>query len=84
MTTTRSTYEDFLAWLQDSRTHGQVHFNDKQQCWQVLGHPEANAILADSARFSSDLSALVPAGGPRAVPAWQLRPDGPPAAPQAA
>ncbi|HZA16903.1 MAG TPA: cytochrome P450 [Pseudonocardiaceae bacterium] len=60
MTSTRSTYEDFLTWLQERRAHGQVHFDDKQRCWQVLGHPEANAILADPARFSPDLSALMP------------------------
>jgi cytochrome P450 len=60
MTTTRPTLEDFLAWLEASRAHGQVHFDDKQQCWQVLGHPEASTILSDPAVFSSDLSALQP------------------------
>ncbi|HKR51848.1 MAG TPA: cytochrome P450 [Pseudonocardiaceae bacterium] len=60
MTSTRATFEEFLAWLEEGRTHGQVHFDDKQQCWQVLGHPEANAVLSDPARFSSDLSALQP------------------------
>jgi cytochrome P450 len=60
MTSTRPTHEDFFAWLEDRRTQGQVHFNDKQQCWQVLGHPEASAILSDPARFSSDLSELQP------------------------
>jgi cytochrome P450 len=60
MTTTRPTFEDFLAWLEDSRTHGQVHFDDTQQCWQVLGHPEASTVLSDPAVFSSDLTALQP------------------------
>jgi cytochrome P450 len=60
MTTTRPTLKDFLAWLEASRAHGQVHFDDKQQCWQVLGHPEASTILSDPAVFSSDLSALQP------------------------
>jgi cytochrome P450 len=60
MTTTRPTFDDFLAWLEDSRAHGQVHFDDKAQCWQVLGHPETSAILADPAVFSSDLTALQP------------------------
>lgn len=60
MTTVRPTYEDFLGWLEDRRGHGQVHFDDKQQCWQVLGHPEATAVLSDPARFSSDVSALQP------------------------
>jgi cytochrome P450 len=60
MTTVRPTYEDFLGWLEDRRGHGQVHFDDKQQCWQVLGHPEATAILSDPTRFSSDVSALQP------------------------
>jgi cytochrome P450 len=60
MTTTRSTFEDFLGWLEDSRTRGQVHFDDRQECWQVLGHPEAGAVLSDPAAFSSDLSALQP------------------------
>ena len=60
MTTSRPTYDDFLAWLEDSRTHGQVHFDDKAQCWQVLGHPETSAILSDPAVFSSNLTALQP------------------------
>src|SRR5688500_13067613 len=60
MTTTRPTFEEFLAWLEDSRLHGQVHFDDTQQCWHVLGHPEAIAVLSDPAVFSSDLSALRP------------------------
>lgn len=60
MRTTRPTYEDFLGWLADRRTHGQVHFDDAQQCWQVLGHPEVAEILSDPVRFSSDLSALQP------------------------
>jgi cytochrome P450 len=37
-----------------------VHFADRQQCWQVLGHPEAVAVLSDPAVFSSDLTALQP------------------------
>ena len=61
MTTTRSTFEDFLAWLEAGRAQGQVHFDDKQQCWHVLGHPEASTVLNDPAAFSSDLSALQPA-----------------------
>jgi cytochrome P450 len=60
MTSTQISHEDFFAWLEDRRGQGQVHFNDKQQCWQVLGHPETSAILSDPARFSSDLSALQP------------------------
>ncbi|MGY1643848.1 cytochrome P450 [Geodermatophilus sp. SYSU D00703] len=60
MTTTRSTFADFLGWLEDSRTRGQVHVDDRQECWQVLGHPEAGTVLSDPAVFSSDLSALQP------------------------
>ena len=60
MTTTRPTFEDLVDWLESSRAHGQVHFDDKQQCWQVLGHPEAIAVLSDPAVFSSDLTALMP------------------------
>jgi cytochrome P450 len=51
---------DFLAWLEQSRQRGQVHYDDKQQCWQVLGHPETSTVLADPATFSSDLSDLLP------------------------
>jgi cytochrome P450 len=60
MTTTQPTLEDFLTWLEDSRARGQVHFDEKAQCWQVLGHPETSAILSDPAVFSSDLTALQP------------------------
>ena len=51
----------FLAWLEQSRQRGQVHYDAKQQSWQVLGHPEAAAVLSDPATFSSDLTHLVPA-----------------------
>ena len=60
MTTTRPTFDDFLAWLEAGREHGQVHFDDRQQCWQVLGHPEAGIVLSDPVVFSSDLTALQP------------------------
>jgi cytochrome P450 len=60
MTTTQPTFEDFLTWLEDSRGRGQVHFDEKAQCWQVLGHPETSAILSDPAMFSSNLTGLQP------------------------
>ena len=60
MTTTQPTFEDFLAWLANSRGRGQVHFDEKAQCWQVLGHPETSAVLSDPAVFSSDLTAQQP------------------------
>jgi cytochrome P450 len=60
MTTTRPTFDDFLAWLEASRAQGPVHFDDRQHCWQVLGHPEATALLSDPAVFSSDLTAVQP------------------------
>jgi cytochrome P450 len=60
MTTTQPVFDDFLAWLEAARERGQVHFDDKQQCWHVLGHPEAGAVLSDPAVFSSDLTALQP------------------------
>jgi len=51
----------FLAWLEQSRQRGQVHYDAKQQSWQVLGHPEAASVLSDPATFSSDLTQLLPA-----------------------
>jgi cytochrome P450 len=60
MTTVRPTFEDLLAWLEAGREHGPVHFDERQQCWHVLGHPEAVAVLSDPAAFSSDLTALQP------------------------
>ncbi len=60
MTTVRPTLEDLLGWLEAGRAQGQVHFDEKQQCWQVLGHPEALAVLSDPAVFSSDLTARLP------------------------
>jgi cytochrome P450 len=51
---------EFLAWLEQSRQRGEVHYDDRQQCWQVLGHPETSAVLADPKTFSSDLSDLLP------------------------
>jgi cytochrome P450 len=60
MTSTRPTFDDFLAWLEAGRERGQIHFDEKQQCWQVLGHPEVTTVLSDPAVFSSDLSSLQP------------------------
>ena len=56
----QQTLPDFLAWLEQSRQRGQVHYDEKQQAWQVLGHPEVSAVLSDPARFSSDLGSLMP------------------------
>jgi cytochrome P450 len=60
MTTVRPTFDDFIAWLEEGRRRGQVHFDDRSGCWNVLGHPETNAVLSDPAVFSSDLTALQP------------------------
>src|SRR5919107_1945036 len=60
MTTTRPTFDDLLGWLEAGRQQGQVHFDEHQQCWHVLGHPEASAVLSDPVVFSSDLTALQP------------------------
>jgi len=49
-----------VAWLERSRQQGQVHHDDRQRCWQVLGHPEVSAVLADHMTFSSDLGVLMP------------------------
>jgi cytochrome P450 len=54
------TLPNFLTWLEQLRRRGQVHYDDKQECWQVLGHPEAMRVLSDPATFSSDLSSLMP------------------------
>jgi cytochrome P450 len=62
MTVTNSTptLPALLAWLEQLRGRGQVVYDDKQQCWHVLGHPEAGAVLSDPGTFSSDLSSLMP------------------------
>jgi cytochrome P450 len=62
MTATNSTptLPALLAWLEQLRGRGQVAYDDKQQCWHVLGHPEAGAVLSDPGTFSSDLSSLMP------------------------
>ena len=60
MTTIQPTFDDFVAWLEGIRPAGPVQFDDKLQCWQVLGHAEAGAILSDPAGFSSDLTVLQP------------------------
>jgi cytochrome P450 len=54
------TLPDLLAWLENQRRRGHVHYDDKQQCWIVLGHAEASDVLSDPAVFSSDLSSVMP------------------------
>jgi cytochrome P450 len=57
---TTPTLPDLFTWLEQSRRDGQVHYDDRQRCWTVLGHPETVAVLADPATFSSDLGDLLP------------------------
>jgi cytochrome P450 len=54
------TLPEFLAWLEQSREQGQVHYDARQQSWQVLGHAEATAVLSEPTTFSSDLTQLLP------------------------
>lgn len=56
----RRTLPMLLDWLEQARARGQVHYDEKQQTWQVLGHPEAGAVLSDPASFSSDLTSIMP------------------------
>src|SRR4051812_8371333 len=63
MTTTdspRRTLPMFLAWLEQARERGQVHYDDKQQTWQVLGHPETSIVLSEPAPSSSALTKVIP------------------------
>ncbi|GAB3836042.1 cytochrome P450 family protein [Dactylosporangium cerinum] len=57
---TAPTLPDLYEWLERSRRDGQVHYDERQQSWAVLGHPEAAAVLTDPATFSSDLGDLLP------------------------
>ncbi|GAA3250346.1 cytochrome P450 [Dactylosporangium siamense] len=57
---TAPTLPDLYEWLEQSRRDGQVHYDERQQSWAVLGHPEAAAVLKDPATFSSDLGDLLP------------------------
>src|SRR6185369_3826881 len=61
MTTTRPTFDGFVTWLEEIRRKGQVQFDEKSQCWNVLGHPETGVVLSNPATFSSDLTAVAPA-----------------------
>ena len=54
------TLPNFLARLEQLRQRGQVHYDEKQHAWQVLGHPEVSTVLSDPSRFSSDLGSLMP------------------------
>jgi cytochrome P450 len=56
----RQSLPDFLTWLEGLRQRGQVNYDERQHCWQVLGYPETSAVLSDPATFSSDLSGLLP------------------------
>lgn len=54
------TLPDLFEWLERSRGRGPVHYEERQQCWTVLGHPETVAVLGDPRTFSSDLGDLLP------------------------
>ena len=59
-TTAKPTLQDFLDYLEEFRTQGQVVYAEQQQSWLVLGHPEVNEVLSEPHRFGSDLSAVIP------------------------
>jgi cytochrome P450 len=52
--------EGFFAWLEESRRRGNVHYDDKQRLWHVLGHAEVRAVLSDPLAFASDLGDSMP------------------------
>ncbi|MFG2041715.1 cytochrome P450 [Dactylosporangium sp. NPDC048998] len=60
MPTPTPTLPDLHAWLERSRRNGPAHYDEKERCCTVLGHPETLAVLADAATFSSDLGDLMP------------------------
>ncbi|MER7003706.1 cytochrome P450 [Dactylosporangium sp. NPDC000555] len=57
---TAPTLPDLFTWLERSRRDGEVHFDERQRAWTVLGHPEVSAVLGDPHTFSSDLGDLQP------------------------
>ncbi|GAA2642468.1 cytochrome P450 [Dactylosporangium fulvum] len=57
---TAPTLPDLFTWLEQSRRDGEVHYDERQRCWTVLGHPEVSAVLGDPHTFSSDLGDLQP------------------------
>jgi cytochrome P450 len=52
--------EGFLAWLEEARQRGNVHYDDKQRLWHVLGHAEVRVVLSDPLAFASDLGDSMP------------------------
>ncbi|MEV0564161.1 cytochrome P450 [Dactylosporangium sp. NPDC050588] len=57
---TTRTLPDLFTWLEHARLAGDVHYDERQRSWLVLGHPEVTAVLGDPHRFSSDLGDLLP------------------------
>ncbi|WP_432826594.1 cytochrome P450 [Dactylosporangium sp. CA-092794] len=54
------TLTELHAWLERSRRQGSVQYHQGEHSCSVLGHPEAVAVLADPATYSSDLGDLRP------------------------
>ncbi|WP_410577115.1 cytochrome P450 [Amycolatopsis sp. lyj-108] len=54
------TLANFLAYLDELRGRGDVHFDEKIQAWHVLGYHDTYQVLTDPVTFSSDVAPLAP------------------------
>ncbi|MER6670083.1 cytochrome P450 [Amycolatopsis japonica] len=54
------TLSNFLAYLDELRGRGDVHFDEKIQAWHVLGYHDTYQVLTDPVTFSSDVAPLAP------------------------
>ncbi|MHA6799764.1 cytochrome P450 [Bounagaea algeriensis] len=58
--TTPTTFEGLHEWLRSARENAAVQLDHDNRLAQVFGYPEVVTALAETADFSSDLSAFVP------------------------
>ncbi|RSN35599.1 cytochrome P450 [Amycolatopsis sp. WAC 01416] len=54
------TLSNFLAYLDELRGRGDVHFDEKIQAWHVLGYHDTYQVLTDPVTYSSDVAPLAP------------------------
>ncbi len=60
MTRTPSFLEGLSGRWRSLREAGPVRYDEAQGTWQVVGHADAAAVLADPVTYSSDLSPIAP------------------------
>ena len=55
-----ATMAELLDWAATARERGPVHYDERQESWQVFRHADVQTVLNDPAHYLADLGDLLP------------------------